>query len=93
MTDDNDVGFLGFEIKAWALTLEVEPPPASVSTPPVAPPTVTSQRTGKRAAALAKCKKKDDEAGPQQVPAQGEGAAGLTPLSSASARAGSASRP
>ena len=51
--DDNAIGYLGFEIKAWALTLEVQAP----ATPPAAPP-ATSQTTGKRAAALAKCKKK-----------------------------------
>ena len=57
MTDDN-TAYLGFEIKAWALTLEVEPPPAPAVAPPAASPTVTPRATGKRAAALAKCKKK-----------------------------------
>jgi hypothetical protein len=56
MTDDTD-GFLGFAINAWALTLDVEPPPPA-PTPTAAPPTATPQKTGKRAAALARCKKK-----------------------------------
>ena len=51
--DDNAAGYVGFGIKAWVLTLEVQPP----VTPPAAPP-ITPQATGKRAAALAKCKKK-----------------------------------
>jgi hypothetical protein len=51
--DDNEIGYVGFDIKAWALTLEVQPP----VTPPAVPPT-TPRATGKRAAALAKCKKK-----------------------------------
>ncbi len=58
MTDDNAGAYFGFEIKAWALTLEVEPPPAPAAAPPAAPPKVTPRGTGKRAAALAKCKKK-----------------------------------
>jgi hypothetical protein len=58
--DDNPVAYLGFGIQAWALTLDVEPPPPA---PPAvmqsaAPPTSTPQPTGRRAAALAKCKKR-----------------------------------
>ncbi len=59
VTDDNAVGYLGFNISAWALTLEVQPPPP---TPPVAvpatAPVATRKATGRRAAALAKCRKK-----------------------------------
>jgi hypothetical protein len=58
MTDDNASGYVGFGIDAWALTLEVEPPPTPTAAPPLASPTVTPRRTGRRAAALAKCKKK-----------------------------------
>lgn len=46
--DDNE-STLGLEISGWMLTLDVQPPPA-----PPAPPALT----GKRARALAKCKKK-----------------------------------
>jgi hypothetical protein len=46
--DDNS-SFHGFDISAWALTLEIQPPPAA----PAAP-----QATGQQAAALAKCKGK-----------------------------------
>jgi hypothetical protein len=59
--DDNAAGYLGFGIRAWALTLDVEPPapPPPASTPAAAQPTVTARRTtGKRDAALARCRKK-----------------------------------
>ncbi len=46
--DDNS-SFHGFDLSAWALNLEIQPPPAT----PAAP-----QATGQRAAALAKCKAK-----------------------------------
>jgi hypothetical protein len=45
MFDDNN-NFRGFSLSAWALNLEIEPPPAA------------PQATGRRAAALAKCKAK-----------------------------------
>jgi hypothetical protein len=61
VTDDNATGFLGFQIRAWALTLDVEPPPPGAMPAAVAP-TATSQRTGKRAAALARCRKKATKA-------------------------------
>jgi hypothetical protein len=48
--DDNS-SFHGFDLSAWALNLEVQPPPAA----PAAP---ASAATGQRAAALAKCKSK-----------------------------------
>jgi len=49
---DNPGAFVGFDIKAWALTLDIQPPP-----PP--PPSVSPPGpTGLRAAALKKCKKK-----------------------------------
>ena len=57
VTDDNAAGYVGFYIRAWALTLDVEPPPPA-PTPTAAPAAATPQKTGKRAAALAKCKKK-----------------------------------
>jgi hypothetical protein len=75
--DDNSGGFVGFTFDAWALNLEIEPPPAAtpatvatVSVPaPSAPasrptPTVTAtpKKTGKRAAALARCKTKKTKA-------------------------------
>lgn len=56
MRDDTD-GYVGFETRAWALTLEVEPPPAGSTNLP-APAAVTQHPTGRRAAALAKCRKK-----------------------------------
>jgi hypothetical protein len=60
VADDNAIGYLGFEIKAWALTLEVQPPATPSTAPPATPaaPLTTPRRTGKRAAALARCKKK-----------------------------------
>jgi subtilisin-like proprotein convertase family protein len=71
VNDDNDE-FFGYEFDGWALTLETEPPapPAPevitkivpqttvVTVPAPAAPSATN--TGKRAAALAKCKKKHD---------------------------------
>lgn len=74
---DDQEGVAGFEITGWALTLTVEPPagppppstptqPASTtpSAPPatVAPPATGMKKTGKRAAALAKCKLKKTKA-------------------------------
>ena len=65
--DDNNAGFIGFSFEAWALTLEIEPPapPAPVVQTVIVPgPTVIQpapagqSKTGKRAAALAKCKTK-----------------------------------
>ncbi len=59
VTDDNALGYLGFEIKAWALTLNVEPPPPVAPTPGAVEQTGGPPKaTGKRAAALARCKKK-----------------------------------
>lgn len=59
LVDDNGVGYSGFGLGAWVLTLEITPPP------PPAPTIVTVQvpapgpaKTGKRAKALAKCKNK-----------------------------------
>jgi hypothetical protein len=57
--DDNTVGYNGFGLDTWILTLEVTPPP-----PP--PPTIVTVQvpappTGKRAKALAKCKKKPNQ--------------------------------
>jgi hypothetical protein len=46
--DDNS-NFHGFDLSAWALNLEIQPPPAAAGAP---------QATGQRAAALAKCKTK-----------------------------------
>jgi hypothetical protein len=46
--DDNS-SFHGFDFSAWALNLDIQPPPAA----PAAP-----QTTGQQAAALAKCKSK-----------------------------------
>jgi hypothetical protein len=59
VTDDNATGYVGFDILAWALTLEVQPPPPTppVATPATAPLT-TRRATGRRAAALARCRKK-----------------------------------
>ncbi len=61
--DDNAAGYLGFDIKAWVLKLEVQPPPpapplATPVTAPVTAPVTTQKATGRRAAALAKCRKK-----------------------------------
>jgi subtilisin-like proprotein convertase family protein len=57
--DDNSLGYVGFQIRAWALTLDVEPPPPAPAPAPVAAPAaVQPSRTGKRAAALSKCKKR-----------------------------------
>lgn len=61
MIDDNSSGYFGFGIKAWVLSLDVEPsPPVPAAAPAAAtvPPTAKRRRTGKRAAALARCKKK-----------------------------------
>lgn len=70
---DDSAGVVGFEMRAFALDLEIEPAPPTVQTviqtvtvpgPPVAssplPPPVatTPAKTGKRAAALARCKAK-----------------------------------
>jgi hypothetical protein len=71
--DDSD-DFVGFTFDAWALTLEIEPPPPptptiqtvevpgpTITLPALAPtpgPGVPSTKTGKRAAALTKCKAK-----------------------------------
>jgi hypothetical protein len=55
--DDNAAGFVGFEIRAWALTLDVEPP-MPAPTPAAMPPAAAPNHTGRRAAALAKCKKR-----------------------------------
>jgi hypothetical protein len=46
---DDNASFHGFDLSAWALNLEIQPPPAG----PAAP-----QATGQQAAALAKCKAK-----------------------------------
>jgi hypothetical protein len=72
---DDQEGVAGFEITGWALTLTVEPPvgppapgpptsttpPAATTTPsaPSAPGPTKAAKTGKRAAALAKCKLKN----------------------------------
>jgi hypothetical protein len=69
---------VGFTFDAWALTLEIEPPPApaptiqtvvvpgpSTSSPASAltpTPSTTPRKTGRRAAALAKCKTKKTKA-------------------------------
>ncbi len=59
VTDDNALGYLGFELKAWALTLDVEQPPPGVAAPPAATRTTpTPDATGGLRAALARCKKK-----------------------------------
>jgi hypothetical protein len=60
---DDTIGEVGFTMSGWALNLEVQPPPPPppAAAPPAPPPTivtVTIPGTGKRAAALAKCKKK-----------------------------------
>lgn len=67
---DDHEGFVGFRTSGWSLTLEIEPPPAAAPVPspipapvlpvaaPVAPVAPTAVKTGKRAAALAKCKTK-----------------------------------
>jgi hypothetical protein len=70
---DDDESTVGFEIGGWALTLTTEPPaiPVTVTPPTVAaPPSVAGppapaahpRRTGKRAAAMAKCKLKKTKA-------------------------------
>jgi hypothetical protein len=66
--DDNKTGFVGFSFGAWALNLEIEPPPPPAPTvvtvtvpgPSTGSPAPTAHpaKTGKRAAALAKCKMK-----------------------------------
>jgi subtilisin-like proprotein convertase family protein len=71
---DDDPDVVGFTLDAWALNLEIEPPPPgptpspAESTPPIsttpavpAPPSVrhsVAHRTGRRAAALGRCKAK-----------------------------------
>jgi hypothetical protein len=63
--DDNAVGFNGFGLPAWALTLDVQPP-ATPGTPPLTPATPVApakkkckkKKNGKKAAAAKKCKKK-----------------------------------
>jgi hypothetical protein len=70
--DDNKSGFVGFGFEAWALNLEIQPPPPApptIQTVLVPGPTVTlpapvggQTKTGKRAAALAKCKTKKSKA-------------------------------
>jgi hypothetical protein len=72
--DDDSLGYNGFTMRAWVLTLEVTPPPpppptivtvqVPVPTPaatsaPTPPP--TSAPTGKRAQAMAKCKSKPNQ--------------------------------
>lgn len=72
---DDHEGAVGFEITGWALTLTVAdpPPPSPPSTgttppaaaptgPPAPPPTTQPKRTGKRAAALKRCKQKKTKA-------------------------------
>jgi len=74
---DDQEGVAGFEIASWALTLTVEPPvgpPAPPPSTPSTPTTTTSSstttqsaptataKTGKRAAAMAKCKLKKTKA-------------------------------
>ncbi len=53
---DDNPAVHGFDISAWALNLEIQPPPPATPAPP-APP-ATPQATGQQAAALAKCKAK-----------------------------------
>lgn len=55
--DDNDVGYFGFGM-GWALTLEITPPPPPQPQIITVQAPVQAQPTGKRARALAKCKKK-----------------------------------
>jgi hypothetical protein len=64
---DDNAAVIGFVIDGWALNLEVEPPPvaapvfpAPVVMAPVVPvvPPAAAKPTGKRAAALVKCKTK-----------------------------------
>ena len=71
---DDSPAVVGFEMSAFALHLEVEPPPPAPPTtivetvtvpgPPVLVPSppIRAKKTGKRAAALAKCKKKKAKA-------------------------------
>jgi hypothetical protein len=71
--DDSD-DFVGFTFDAWALTLEIEPapaPPPTIETvvvpgpstsSPAPTPSTTPKKTGRRAAALAKCKTKKTQA-------------------------------
>jgi hypothetical protein len=68
---DDQKDFVGFEILGWALILTVEPPappapPAPAQPTPPASQTpatpVGQQKTGKRSAALAKCKNKKTKA-------------------------------
>jgi hypothetical protein len=66
LIDDTPDGF-GFEMGGWALHLDVNPPPPPAPPPPPPPPpptviTVTVPPTGKRAAALSKCKNKKTKA-------------------------------
>jgi hypothetical protein len=55
--DDNAVGFNGFGISAWELTLDVKSPAAAPVTPPPATLTSTPQPSG-QAQAPKKCKRK-----------------------------------
>lgn len=62
---DDQAGVFGFEMGGWALTLEVEPPAPIPPTPVIvqvpAPAPISAPilaQTGKRAAALARCKAK-----------------------------------
>jgi hypothetical protein len=71
---DDDESTVGFEIGGWALTLTTEPPATApvvtpvttVVTQPAVPgppaPAAHAKRTGKRAAAMAKCKLKKTKA-------------------------------
>ncbi|MFN8216812.1 MAG: hypothetical protein U0R71_09475 [Solirubrobacterales bacterium] len=56
---DDRVGVVGFEVSGWLLTVEVQPPVVTFP-PPATPPVgqASTPRTGKRAAALARCKTK-----------------------------------
>lgn len=70
--DDNKAGYVGFGFDAWALRLEIEPPPPAPPAPPTtqtvvvpgpAPaPVVVPAKTGRRAAALARCRSKKTRA-------------------------------
>jgi subtilisin-like proprotein convertase family protein len=66
---DDDPAVVGFTLDAWALNLEIEPPPPAptpspatstptTSTTPSPAPPAAVKRTGRRAAALARCKAK-----------------------------------
>jgi len=82
--DDNKTGFVGFGFDAWALNLEIEPPPRTIQTVVVPGPTVTlpapamgQAKTGQRGAALAKCKAKKTPKKARQVPGESAKAPGL----------------